>query len=513
MNAGDLSELRSALGDAHSALAALGGDTHAAPGEHARFLGSNALQSAIEAIGGHDGPVTLIVGAGASMEADLPSWRALVMRVLDDSRRDLDDDLRARWAAAVVSEGVVSAAAVAQALADSPEAFRACVLQALYAGRPSRAYLPGAISQQVAWWKHRFGTDVTVATFNYDDLLEQALERYGHVRSAADARAEGTRTAVVRHLHGRLHDGAQDLDFVLSDDDYARFPLKRRWQDPVMRDALEHTMCVFVGLSFTDPNLTRWIQRSAATKGPPRIALFSRQASPRLAHDVRRELEHTTAARWRAAGVDVVFTDFFGELGQVLHEAALVREGEAIPRFRERAQARHARATALLTPVGRRRFGTAQRLASDWLRDVVDGVRGIVAGAGIDLRDEQLGAGLWLADHRRGEVLCAVTSDRAMTDRASLQPIRMTYVSPWAAVEAITRGVVVERRLDVYATRWRYVRSVPLVADDGRAGRLSVGAVTLTSNASNVSALEDLPEDVSADIDRLLAAQGLGAFA
>jgi hypothetical protein len=513
MDAGDLSELRRSLADAQSALAALE-HTGARPRHRPRFLGAARLLRAIDTIGRHAGPVTLIVGAGASMEADLPSWRELVTRVLRASQPGLPEELRERWVAAVLSEGIVSGAAVAQALATSPSEFRDVVLQALYRGRPSRAYVPGAISQQVAWWKHRFGRDVRIATFNYDDMLEQALEQHGPVRAAVDARAEGTRTAVVRHLHGRLHDGAQDLDFVLSDDDYARFPLHPRWQDEVMRDALEHSMCVFVGLSFTDPNLTRWIHRSAPRSGPPRIALFSRQGSPRLAPDVREELERTTARRWAAAGVDVVFTDFFGELGQVLHEAALVREGGPPAPFVTRALERHGAATSLITPTGARRFLAAQRAAASWLHDVVDGVRTIVAAAGGDLGSEQLAVGLWVADHPRGEVLLAATSDRAMTDRASLQPIPMAYISSWAAVEAITRGVVVESHPEVYATRWRYVRGLPLVADDGRAGRIAVGAVTLTSTSpSTESALNRLPPGARNDIDRLLIEQTVRVFA
>lgn len=513
MKTGDLNELRRSLANAQSALASLehpGGRPRYRP----RFLGTSRLQQTIDTIGAHAGPVTLIVGAGASMEADLPSWRELVTRVLRASQPKLPEELRERWVAAVLSEGIVSGAAVAQALAASPPEFRDLVLNALYRGRPSRAFVPGAISQQVAWWKHRFGDKVRIATFNYDDMLEQALEQHGPVRSAVDARAEGTRTAVVRHLHGRLHDDAQDLDFVLSDDDYARFPLERRWQDDVMREALEHSMCVFVGLSFTDPNLTRWIHRSAPTSGPPRIALFSRQGSPHLAPDVREELERTTARRWAAAGVDVVFTNFFGELGQVLHEAALVREGGALADFATRAQERHAAATSLVTPTGTRRFPAAQRTASSWLQDVVHGVRTIVTAAGGDLTGEQLAIGLWVADHPHGEVLGAATSDRAMTDRGSLQPIPMAYVSSWTAVEAITRGVVVESHPDVYATRWRYVRGLPLVADDGQAGRIAVGAVTLTSTApANDSALSRLPADAQRDIDRLLVDQTVRVFA
>jgi hypothetical protein len=512
MDAADVADLRRTLADAQELVAGLeprGPRTGARP----RFLRSTELREAVQAIGGHDGPITLIVGAGASMEADLPSWGALVARVLHASRPRLDEDLRARWVAAVLSEGVVSGAAVAQALAPSQPAFRDRVVRELYRGRRSRAYVPGAISEQVAWFKRRFPADVTIATFNYDDLLEQALEPHGAVRAAVDDAPEAPGEAAVRHLHGRLHDGHHDDDFVLSDDDYARFPLRPRWQDRVMRRALERSMCVFVGLSFTDPNLTRWIHRSDVDGGPPRIALFSRQSSPRLAPDVRRELELTTAQRWGQAGVRVVFTDFFGELGQVLHEAALVRAGDPVPPFAARAQRRQAVASRLLTPAGSQRFPAAQRAAADWLRGVVDGVQAIIRSNRVRFRDEQLAVGVWLADHGRGEVLLAATSDRAMTDRASLQPIPMELLSPWAGVETVTRGVVVEQHPDVYATRWRYARGLPLVVEDGRAGRTAVGAVTLTSTRPYAeSVFARLHASVQDEVDAFVVAQALGVF-
>jgi hypothetical protein len=513
MDEGVLEELRGRLTEAQQLRQELA-QANRRPTSRRRYLHDRSTREAIDLIGGHDGPVTIICGAGASVEAGLPSWWGLVRDLLSASRPNLERGVRERWADAVLTDSLVAGAAVAQAHAASQEEFRDRVFDRLYDGGSSADFEPGAIAQQVAWWKRRFPDEVTLATFNYDDLLERSLAPHMPARGVAANDPEPAGEALVYHLHGRLYDAERDLDFVLSDDDYARFPLSPRWQDAVMGRALEETLCVFVGLSFTDPNLTRWIHRSAVTGGPGSIALFSRQSSPRLPADVRRELEASTTRRWRAAGVDVVFTDFFGEIAQVLHEAALLREGGALADFRSRAAGVHAGAQRLLLPTGSRRLPAAQLSASRWMTDLVDGVREIARSSGVRFRDEQIGAGLWLADHGAGELTLAASSDRAITERRSVRPVRLDLASQWAAVEAVTRGAAVQRDPDVYASRWRYVRGLPLIVHEDDPGRLVAGALTLTSTRPlGRSVFSRLRREVRLDIDDFAVDHALRAFA
>jgi SIR2-like protein len=379
-----------------------------------------------------------------------------------------------------MTESIVAGAATAQAHVGGQSAFRDLVVRELYGGQRSRDFKPGAIAQQVAWWKRQFADQIRLATFNYDDLLERALRPHMRARGVVQDVAEPAGEARVYHLHGRLNDDHKDLRFVLSDDDYAKISLAKRWQDKVMMRALRDSLCVFVGLSFTDPNLTRWLHRAGGVGGRRHLALFSRQSSPQLPADVRRELEHSTAERWSNVMVDVVFTDFYGEIAQLLHEAALVRSRSGLPDFNSRAAATHAAANHLLAPPGSRRFRDAQWRAAAWMADLVRGIEDIAHANNLRLRDERLGAGLWIVDHSAGEIVHAAASDRAHTERGTMLPIRLDFASQWSAVEAVTRGPV-QSDPDVYASRWHHVRALPLIVDDDRPGRLVAGVVTLTS--------------------------------
>src|SRR5207244_445739 len=115
--------------------------------------------------GEYAGQITLVVGAGASMEANLPSWPALInqlVRRIADER--LDASIRDRWVDEIRSESLTAAAAVVEALSGNEAAFRDRVRAALYGGLPTTAYQPQALAQQVAWLKRQLGGAVRIAT-------------------------------------------------------------------------------------------------------------------------------------------------------------------------------------------------------------------------------------------------------------------------------------------------------------------------------------------------------------
>jgi hypothetical protein len=155
---------------------------------------------------------------------------------------------------------------------------------------------------------------VSLVTVNYDDPLEKALAEEGLAPAPIAAKGEvpAADEVPVYHLHGRIDDSHPQGPVALPEDDYARFPVGECWQDELMKSRLRDSMCVFVGLSFTDPTLLRWLH-TAGNGGPQHVALFSRQSSPLLEEEIRRDLEDATRARWHDAEIDAHFTGSFGE--------------------------------------------------------------------------------------------------------------------------------------------------------------------------------------------------------
>ncbi|HEY8627729.1 MAG TPA: SIR2 family protein [Gaiellaceae bacterium] len=279
-------------------------------GTPGRYLANEPIRAAIERIASHPGPITMIVGAGASMEAELPSWAELIRRMLDEAAPHVvDPESTSEWLEAVIDEGLLAAAAVVKALAPSADDFEKRLRGALYGGRTATSFQPQALARQIAWFKQRLGSEAKIVTANYDALLEQALRDRGmRTHSFVRPLREPPGAAAVYHLHGRLAPSYPATGrLVLAEDDYAQIQWPGSWQERFMGYALESTLCVFVGLSLTDPNLIRWLYRYSDNLIPFGTSRSS-CARPRLTSEP--PCARDSSGRRTNAGAAVVSTSF-----------------------------------------------------------------------------------------------------------------------------------------------------------------------------------------------------------
>jgi SIR2-like domain len=494
----ELDDLRRNLSDALRNAERLSDEPRPAEGR-GYFVGDD-LEHAVDQIARSRDPLTLIAGAGVSMEAGMPSWLGLVRRLVERVAGGLEPVQRQGWVDAVMKEGPLAAAAVAEsAYMDSDfkvdtVKWRARVREALYGGSPS-SFPPGALASQIALLKKRFPEDIEILTANYDGLLETALEQVlgdedRDVVSCVRGVAEPPGAAAVWHIHGRLMLRPKSTShwrttgrLVLSEASYADVP-RGEFPENFMSRHVRDRLCVFVGLSLTDPNLIRWLYRY----GDPRyqhIAIFVRQGSPAYDREVRERLERANRDRWRRCGVRTYFAEYYGEVAQLLHEAGLRRAGADVPALRERASMRRDKALSALVPSDPAQFAIAQQKASKWLRDRLDDVREIAAASRCGVEGEQLGLAIWGADHERGQLMLWAAHDRVFSSEAALESRPLERDSRWVAVAAVTTGASVEQDPAVYTSRWRMIRAIPIVvADAGGDCRTISGALTLTSTTA-----------------------------
>lgn len=516
-----LHDVRRLLSEAAERAALLGEEPQDEPAGVGYFAGDGSLglDEAIDAVAGYDGDITLFVGAGVSTEAQLPSWAALVKELLDGSAGEMAQGDRTLWTDAILAEGPLAAAAIARALKPSDTEFRRALRDALYGGRHPRDIVPGALAQQIAWLKKRLGSRLRIATANYDGLLEAALKGAGldpvsYVRKWAEP--EGR--AAVWHLHGRLMRSDADTawlsegQLVLTEGDYAR-SAHATWPEDFVAESLRESLCVFVGLSMTDPNFIRWLYRHKSESSPEHIAIFVRQAAPSAKEAIREKLEEAAEARWRIAGVRPIWTNYYGEVAQLVHEIGLRATEESSEDFMARASARLENARRSLMPTSKADFQLAQASLSRLLQERVGVVRRLADALGVELDSEDLGLGLWAMDHAKGIAELWGTSEQIWLDPLAVEARPVHVGSRWVGVAAITHGVPVEQDPAVYTTRWRFIRGIPLVVDPlGR--RSVVGALTLTSatplEACPLSVAQAPPGLLSA-VDQVLA-QGTSDF-
>lgn len=461
--------------------------------------------------------VTLIVGAGASMEAQLPSWselvRRLLRRVADDHAGLTTDDAKSAWVEATLRSGdLLSAGSVVEVMAS--EGLDNLLPELLFGPDGPAAWEPGPIGHQVAFLRGCFGDRLTILTTNYDDLIERALLARGALRkdikSYVSHRTNPPVGAVaVTHLHGFAGREKPPKCIVLTDEHYHRMQRGSSWQERYVTECLERTLCLFVGTSLADPNLIRYLYGYEQSPSRRHAAVFVRQGDIEdVSEEVQVVREEAVTKRWQRCGVEAIFVDHFGDAAQLLYEIGHKHtSGAAYEPVGTRASGALSRigAKALLLGETDEQFAERQVGLSRWLRETLYQTLGSALGTDPP-DDERLALALWLLDEDGLTVTGWAHSDRAHQDPSTIEAVPVRSSSAWVAVRTICQGVRVglDRESDV--SRWRFVRGLPLIVDDP--SRLPIGCLTVSSTKTSAETVlvTMSPESKAAFHEGLVAA-------
>ncbi len=256
----------------------------------------------LAAIYGREG-VVLALGAGVSIGMGVPNWDelvsglfvSLVTKQLSDS---VDEDQAVELADAVRKVGNESPLLSARYLrrgfedgnAGDPRAFQQALAAALYS-RGSSGGTPSPLLRELAklCMPLRTGPKVhSVITYNFDDLLEQVLASEGiRHRSIYSGRQHPLETELpVFHVHGFLPQDIEKSDrleeglLAFSEEGYHQlFRDPYHWTNVVQLQAFQQHICIFAGLSLTDPNLRRLLEYAATSRDEPRHFAFMKRTS------------------------------------------------------------------------------------------------------------------------------------------------------------------------------------------------------------------------------------------
>jgi hypothetical protein len=460
--------------------------------------------------------LSLLVGAGASMEAGLPSWNALVERLLVRAAEDAqllpagDAEARKLWLEDAGRDGPLGAAAMVDALAG--ERRDEWVPDALYGASGPASFYPGPIARQIAALQRSFGDRLRLMTLNYDDLLEEALrtaDLQPLTLATAEHRLPGAQVPVF-HLHGYHGRDGPAGQLVLSEADYHGMQLGTAWQDDLMRNALRDSTLLFVGTSLVDPNMLRYLHAVSGEAGGEHFAVFVRQGvyPAHVPSGLAEARERGLTRRWEQVGVVPVFVDHYTDVAQVLAEVALRRaDPEAYRPLPERAAEWVDTVTErLIAPQDREVFVRSQGLVSAVLRDALDAAVSTASELAGEGWDETLALSLWLCDRDGRSMTSWYTTDRLHLDPATIEPLPVDEHSGWVAIRAYCQGTPLAEAHTPDGSRWRFVRGTPLTLHSERYGRLPIGCLTAASLApKEETQLHRMPRRVAAAFSATLA--------
>jgi hypothetical protein len=279
-------------------------------------------------VGNPDTALTIVVGAGVSMNAGLRSWSELIRQMI----RQIDDPRLRSMAEKDNSDLMRKAEIVLQLVKarDPGKPDHEIVRMALYPENFDAS--PGRLALSIARLVAAKRGPVTIITTNFDVLLEKALESYFEpdmirsfgLESIADWRAWQSDGGVgVLHVHGVVRQsGRQSTRLVLTESQFFRSAAEVR---QVIYESLLDSCSLFVGLSMSDPNLVGPIYELAnqdrsesrfALVVPERIAGEDADASVHYAIESGKFMENKLRLK-------IVFLKSYSQLDQAVSDLSL----------------------------------------------------------------------------------------------------------------------------------------------------------------------------------------------
>jgi hypothetical protein len=484
--------------------------------------------------------LTLVVGAGVSMNASLPSWSGLVWNMAEDIKdeklkqmlRDPSTDTLERRA-----ETAIHIACAANKNINPFEVIR----DALYP--QAKVPTPGLLSLSIGRLVALYFPNVSVLTTNFDLVLEEAFANYlkdidiqpfsiDSYTEWQSSEADPKRLGVL-HLHGVIRQqGLPPLrPVVLTDSDFLEHGVRVR---SAVSSAIATGTTLFVGLSLTDPNIVGPLYESSKSKSPrsERYGLFV----PRLHGGGYTADEHAgyalASAEFLKTKLELrpIFLKSYSQLNQLLSELGLaVREPDLYRRNAPKSASLHygsrfreALAQAYSSVGANSRTGDMTAEKSYQLsRGLYDGLRSARGPLlllnqyrrkyrGSIAARENFGLFLWLRSLDKPEekkYALTLIGSSVYTHLESWGREREEMIvgdSNYAAVHAIFEGGVKLENRDA-GSKWRGVVAVPLIVNGQRSSQrlgddyldsLVIGALTLDTtelvDAQGGVAAEDL---------------------
>lgn len=231
-----------------------------------------------------NGRLVLVLGAGISREHGLPDWNTLLQKLLLSSFEDgvgpsKSSSVLAKAFTLVFSPNPLIAARYLHDYYRNPNdvlAFDKAVKQAVYEEiqMEQESELFKEIRKLCIAPRRSSNLDCII-TYNYDDLIETYLENTDFEVPFKSIYAPGMHAESdevgIYHVHGYLpqHDDLDESNkIVLSEDIYHRqYNDVYGWSNLIQINKFKDNNCLFIGMSFSDPNLRRLLDIAKVLRG------------------------------------------------------------------------------------------------------------------------------------------------------------------------------------------------------------------------------------------------------
>lgn len=290
---------------------------------------------------------TLFLGAGLSMDANLPSWDRLLEALLVQKSNGPFDRINEANSDAISNSFAYSSIitgryimngyydAIRKQPGNNSERAIADLANKIVTDRIRDALYSGTSTDcrselvRVVALAANKNSIQQVITYNYDDLVETEISDKENFISIYDENISAVSgMKPIYHVHGYI---PRDKDSpgvpVLSEKEYHKlYSRMHHWANVVQLNALYTTVCFFVGFSMTDPNqrrlldLVRNVDLNEADAGEARHYIFMRRHKLRgeAIKDVNDEHCQEVEKMMLELGLNVIWFDEYNNLPKYL---------------------------------------------------------------------------------------------------------------------------------------------------------------------------------------------------
>lgn len=230
------------------------------------------------------GNLSIALGAGISYAYGAPSWNKLIESFEEEIDNLLAKNLNENLKSKVGSTELIHAQLYKDIL--NEDRYFSSIYSSLYSNYSKKKQKYNISKNKtlysVARLINRYSKfkDLKVISYNYDNFLEQYLEKYFHNNINFEIIYEDTgisgHSVPIYHVHGFLpfNKSLRNYTFkkykesikLTEDDYYYLYNNPYSWQIVSQLDVFRNSNCLFIGCSLTDPNIRRLLKLSIDSK-------------------------------------------------------------------------------------------------------------------------------------------------------------------------------------------------------------------------------------------------------